>query len=155
MSNDERTTRKASQYEKQIHAQLLNEKRTLGVPGARERRKKTDWVTKMATALSVVSWIVAFAVIIIIDQAQPEKQHFFNRFFNVGERDYWITSLLPVALGLLIGSLAICIFAFLFNMLRMKRKTDKYKKSIIVIGVIVVVSIVFFLLRFGAEILAI
>ena len=114
------------------------------------RRKKADWVTKMATILSFVSWVVAFVVLIVLDRAQPEKHHLFTRFYNTEVREYWESPLLSVALMLLIAALAICIFAFIFNMLRMKRKTDKYKKSIIIIGGVTVIGIAFFLFSFGS-----
>ena len=114
-----------------------------------ERRKKVDWVVRMATILSVLSWIVATVVLFVLDRAQPDKEHMFTRFFSIAVRDYWESPLLIVAFILLIVSLCICIFAFVFNMLRMKRKTDKYKKSIIIIGVITILGIVFFIFRFG------
>ena len=118
-----------------------------------ERRKKVDWVVRMASILSFVSWFVAFGVWIVLGQAQPEQENMFTRgLFNIRAitvRNYWDTRLLPIALGLLIASLCICIIAFLFNMTRMKRKTDKYRKSIIVIGIITIAGIVAFVIRFG------
>jgi len=114
-----------------------------------ERRKKVDWVVRMATILSVLSWVVASAVLFVLDRASPEKEHMFTRMFGVTVRGYWETPLLSIALILLIGSLGICIFAFIFNMLRMKRKTDKYKKSILIIGSLTILGIVFFIIRFG------
>ena len=113
-----------------------------------DRRKKADWVVKLATILSLVSWVVAFLVWVVLDRASPEKEQLFSRYFDIAVRDYWNTSLLPVAFALLVTSLCICIFAFFLNMLRMKRKTDKYKKSIIIIGVITIVGIVLFIIRF-------
>ena len=114
-----------------------------------ERRKKADWVIKMATIMSVVSWAVAFSVWIVLDRASPEKENMFSRYFNVNVRDYWNSSLLPIAFALLVASLCICIIAFVFNMMRMKRKTDKYKKSIIIIGCITILGIILFLVQFG------
>ena len=114
-----------------------------------ERRKKVDWVVKMATIMSFVSWVVAFGVWIVLYSAQPEKEHMFSRYFNIEVRDYWDSSLLPLAFILLVASLCICVIAFIFNMQRMRRKTDKYRKSIIVIGVITILGIALFLIQFG------
>jgi len=114
-----------------------------------ERRKKSDWIIKMTTVLSALSWIVAFIVWIVLDRAVPEKENMFTSMFNVAVRDYWESSLLPIALALLIVSLCLSIFAFVFNMLRMRRKTDKYRKSVIIIGVITIIGIVFYIIRFG------
>ena len=124
-----------------------------------ERRRKVDWVVRMATALSLIAWTVAFAVWIVLEMASPEKETMFaslarsNRtVFGANEtviRDYWDTTLLPIAFLLLVAALAICIVAFFFNKARMRRKTDKYRKSVIIIGAITIVGIVLFLVRFG------
>ena len=122
--------------------------RSQGVSDFNERRKKADWVVKMATILSLAAWLVAFAVWIVLDSASPEKTTFFTQFFGASVRSYWDTSLLPVAFALLVVSLCTCIIAFVFNMLRMRRKTDKYRKSIIIIGAITIAGIIFFVIRF-------
>lgn len=103
----------------------------------------------MATILSFVSWLVAVGVVLVLDQAKPEKHHLFTRMFGVDVREYWDTAFLPAAFTLLIASLAICIIAFIFNMFRLKRRTDKFKKSIIIIAAITILGIVFFIMRFG------
>jgi len=120
-----------------------------------DRRKKADWIVKMATILSLVAWAVAIAVWAVLDAASPEREvSWFTsigrmRGVDIAVRDYWDTSLLPVAFGLLLAALAICILAFMFNKLRMRRKTDKYRKSIIIIGSITIIGVVLFLVRFG------
>ena len=118
-------------------------------PAFVERRRKTDWVTYMASILSFISWLVAFAVLIVLDQAQPEKDNIFTTWFGVEVRKVWDTSLLPIAFLVLVVSLCFCIFAFIFNILWKKRKTDKYKKSIIISGAVTLVGIIFFVVRFG------
>jgi hypothetical protein len=114
-----------------------------------ERRRKSDWIVRMATILSVLSWLVAFSVWVLLDQASPERAHMFSRLFGIPVREHWNTTLLPIAFVLLFVALGICILAFLFNKLRMRRKTDKYRKSIFIIGGITIVSIVLFIMRFG------
>ena len=120
-----------------------------------ERRRKADWVVRMATILSLIAWAVAIAVWVVLDRASPEKEvAWFTsiarvRGTEVEIRDYWDSNLLPLAFGLLLAALAICILAFLFNKARMRRKTDKYRKSIIIIGTITIIGIIVFLFRFG------
>ena len=125
-----------------------------------ERRKKADWITRMATILSVISWSVAIAVWAVLESASPERERTFITSFlretmgaEIHIRSTWDVTLLPVAFWLLIGSLAICVTAFIFNALRMRRKTDKYRKSIIIIGIINIIGIVAFLIRFGNDFL--
>jgi len=120
-----------------------------------ERRRKADWIVKMATILSLIAWAVAVAVWVVLDRASPEKEvEWFTsiarkRGTDIVIRDYWDSTLLPLAFGLLIAALAICVLAFFFNKLRMRRKTDKYRKSIIIIGIITIFGLALFLFRFG------
>ena len=123
--------------------------RSQGVSDFNERRKKVDWVVRMATIMSFISWVVAFGVWVVLYSAQPEKENMFSRYFNIEVRDYWDASLLPLAFILLLASLGICVGAFIFNMQRMRRKTDKYRKSIMIIGAITIIGIVLFLVQFG------
>jgi len=109
----------------------------------------------MATVLSLIAWAASIAVWVVLDAASPEKEVAW--FTSIGRvrgveieiRDYWDTTLLPIAFGLLIAALAICVIAFFFNKMRMRRKTDKYRKSIMIIGAITVIGVVLFLFRFG------
>jgi len=132
----------------QVAAGSSERQRSQGTSDFNERRKKADWVVKMATVLSLIAWLVAFGVWVVLDSASPEKTTFFTQFFGSTVRSYWDTSLLPLAFALLVVSLGTCIIAFVFNMLRMRRKTDKYRKSIIIIGAITIVGIVVFVIRF-------
>jgi len=120
-----------------------------------EKRKRTDWVTRMATILSAFSWVITIVVWFVLDRAQPVKENIFTRAAVYAEdgskvefSSEWNESLLIVAFVMLIISLVICIGAFIFNMLRKKRKTDKYKISVIVIGCITIAGLALFLNRF-------
>ena len=152
MSNSDNNDSREGRDRENAEARDAREDGEIESQGAREyreRRRKADWVTKMATIMSLVSWVIAFTVWMVLDRASPEKESMFSRYFDISVRDYWNSSLLPIAFALLILSLCICVSAFVFNMLRMKRKTDKYKKSIIIIGCITIIGIVFFLVQFG------
>jgi len=113
------------------------------------RRKQADWVVKAATALSIIAWVVAIIVVFVLDIASPERVDFFTHVWGGDVRTGWDMDLLPIAFLMLIISLVCCIAAFLFNMMRMRRKTDKYRKSVIIMGVISLGAIVFFIVRFG------
>jgi len=121
-----------------------------------DRRKKADWIVKMATILNLVSWAVAVAVWFVLESASPEREmRFVTSLLQVHfdsdiiVRNRWDMTLLPIAFFLLIASLCICIASFMFNKMRMRRKTDKYRKSIIIIGIITILGIIGFLIRFG------
>ena len=114
------------------------------------RRRQADWVVNAAAALSVVAWAVAFFVVLVLDIASPERDNFFTNVLGDGMvRTEWDATILPVGLVLLVLSFLCCVAAFMFNMMRMRRKTDKYRKSVIFMGLTTLVGIVFYVISFG------
>ncbi|MDR0906117.1 MAG: hypothetical protein LBN00_08105 [Oscillospiraceae bacterium] len=115
-----------------------------------ERRRKKDWVVRLISLLSVVGWIAAIVVLFFLDKAKPESANFFTNIFNLSlHHTTWNTSLVRTALIIQVAVLAVCVLGFLFNMTRHRRKSDKYNRAIIILGVVSVVSIVLFLVNFG------
>jgi heme/copper-type cytochrome/quinol oxidase subunit 2 len=120
-------------------------------PAFTERRRKPDWMVRGATILSVISWLLTIFVVLILDIASPNQENMFTHYFGGMERAVWNEGFILVAYIFLILSMASCLTAFVFNMLRKRRKTDKYKKSVIIIGVITVIGFIAFMLRFGGQ----
>jgi len=121
----------------------------------KDRRQKKDWVIRLATILSISAWFIMLVVWVVIEMASPDREMtFINTFFDVhfgvagqGSRS-WNTSLVYIAYVLMLVSLGTCAIAFILNKMRMKRKGDKYKKSILVIGGISVIAFTAFMIRF-------
>jgi NADH:ubiquinone oxidoreductase subunit 4 (subunit M) len=124
-----------------------------------ERRKKSsDWIAKMSNILSLVSWLIAFSVWMIAEMAQPDRENFWHGIARIQGHQIelnttWNTVLLQIAFNMLTVSLLMCVTAFIFNKLRMRRKTDKYKKSIWVIAAITIAVIIYFIINFGNDVL--
>ena len=119
-----------------------------------ERRKKSDWLVKASIYMSASAWVVLFAVWCIMYMAAEYQPGIFNIFLQVDvPRNPLTQTLLPIAFTLLLFSLAICILAFLFNRLRMRRKTDRYRKSIFIVGGITIIALIAFLMNFGSSFL--
>lgn len=114
-----------------------------------ERRKNADWMVKGATILSIISWILTISALLTLDVAAPTRENLFTHLMGGAERITWNEITLLITFSLIVISILSCIGAFIFNMLRMRRKTDKYKKSIIIIGLMTLVGFVVFMIRFG------
>ena len=117
-----------------------------------ERRRQVDWVVKAASALSVTAWLVAVASVLLLDIAAPARTDFFSNVFGGQVSTAWNVAILRVILFLLFLSLCACVVAFIFNMSRMRRKTDKYRKSVIIMGATSFIGIIIFLSRFAPHI---
>ena len=114
-----------------------------------DRRRQVDWVVKTAATLSVIAWLVAFTVLILLDFASPDRVDFFSNVWGGDLRAYWDGRLLIISFVMLLVSFICCVIAFLFNMMRMRRKTDKYRKSVFIMGSVSLVAIIVFIIRFG------
>jgi hypothetical protein len=121
-----------------------------------ERRKKKDWICNMSTILGLSVWVILIAVWALLEMASPEIEFGFLASFGRVHFDMepvlrrrWDYALVYVAYVLLLISMGTSVIAFLFNRMRMKRKGDRYKKSIFVVGGISVIVFVFFLIRFS------
>jgi len=126
----------------------------------KDRRQKTDWVTRMATILSVLAWLVMITVWVLVDTASPDRgmrftQTFFEVHFNVdasaAQNLRWNNNLIFIAYLLQLVSIGTCVVAFLFNKMRMKRKSDKYRMSIFIIGGITIIAFIAFMIRFWSN----
>ena len=123
----------------------------------RNRRKQADWVVNAAAVLSVLAWVGAFSVVLILDIASENVQMEGLQAWLAGGTapgaapgSGWnIVLLRQIGLILLVVSFLCSVAAFMFNMMRMRRKTDKYRKSVIIMGLITLVGIIFYVYRFG------
>lgn len=114
-----------------------------------DRRRKKDWVSRAVPIISIIGWAIALVSLFLLDRASPPQDNFFARFFGLTLRTAWNTSLLRMALFFLILVFVVCIVGFFLNMTRMRRKSDKYNKSIIALGVVALLGIIYFLIQFG------
>ena len=112
-----------------------------------ERRKKNRVPTIVST-ISVIGWILGVGVLLFLERAQPGKENFLTRITNAVIRTTYNAQLLRVSFGLLLGVLVTCLTGIIYNAMRMRRKTDKYNKSVIILGGIAAVGFVLFLWRF-------
>jgi len=123
----------------------------------KDRRRKPDWVSRLATILSLCAWCIMIAVWVVIDTATPDRgmqftQTFFQLHFGTDAAGAMSTrtnyTLVYAAYILMLVSMGTCFIAFILNKMRMKRKSDKYKKSIFVIGGITLIAFIAFMIRF-------
>lgn len=114
-----------------------------------ERRKKPDWVVKAVTICSVIGWGLAVLAMLFMDFASPKKENFFSRLFQTPVDSGWNSGLLIFILVILTMVFFLCVVGLIFNMTRHKRKSDKFSKSLIFLGVASLIALVAYLMYFA------
>ena len=127
----------------------------------KDRRKKKDFIGRLATILCLGAWAIMIAVWVVMESASPDRgMRFTQTFFEVqfgtdsatAMRTRWNYTLVYAAYIMMLISMGACAVAFVLNKMRMRRKGDKYKISIFVIGAITIIAFISFLIRFGSVI---
>jgi hypothetical protein len=117
----------------------------------KERRKQPDWMVKGATILNVISWLLTISALLVIDIAAPNQSNMFTHLMGTAERVVWDEFFILLAYIILVLSLLSSFAAFTFHIMRKRRKTDKLRISIIIIGSINLIGFIFFMYRFGFQ----
>lgn len=97
------------------------------------KRRGPDFVIKVINTLSGVSWVIIFLVIIFISIAKPKFQGFSRGMGTI--QGTWDASLLGIVAVLLVLLIALSVVGIIFNFLRMKRKTDRIRVTLVLSGV--------------------
>ena len=131
----------------------MDDRKTINIPGQPrkyvERRKKQDWVVRSVSVIAVIGWILAFIALLFLDRASPLQENFITRFLSVNVVSFWNTSLLRSAFAAILASFIACVVGFVLNASRHRRKSDRFNKLLIAIGVASTVMLVLYLINFS------
>jgi hypothetical protein len=112
-----------------------------------ERRKGPDTVVRAVWWTAGISWLLFIAALVFVETARPETETFFDRQFNISIREYWDENALLYVFIVLVLNFAVCTIGLIFNMARHRRKTDRFNKSILVLGTLSLAGILWHLFR--------
>ncbi len=130
-----------------IPPELLN-------PPPANRRKKKDSVTRAIQIMSAIALALSLTCLLMLGQAQPARESFFTRVFNVDvEPRMWDQFYLRASFGCLIATIMISGIGLLFNTMRLKREGDHFNRILLVLLALSAVGIVAFLIVYGRYLL--
>lgn len=112
-----------------------------------ERRRGPDAVVKTVWWTVGISWVLIITALTLTNSAQPNTETFFDRLLEISVRSFWDNDLLQYAFYVLLLNFTVCVIGFVLNILRQKRKTDRINKSIIILGVIALLGIIWYMFR--------
>lgn len=100
------------------------------------RHRKKDWVVYAVSVTSAIGWIFVIFAFTFLNKAKPMQENLFTRILKFKVNSNWNHSILYLSLFWMIFALLFCILGFIFNMRRHRRKTDRFNRTIIILGII-------------------
>lgn len=111
-----------------------------------ERRKGPDILVKLITWISLINWLIVTAIIAIIAMASPKTETFFDRLMEVRVNKSLNEELAQYAFYLMVVLLLLSIVGLIINSRRHRRKTDRYRVSLVLTGIFSVLGIIIYML---------
>lgn len=110
-----------------------------------ERRRGPDVWIRSLTWLAVSGWILMFFALILAGLAKPESKTVYDHFFSVSRtfRNYWDDRLVRYIYYIMSAGIFISTVGLLINRKRHRRKYDQYRISLILLGIISLMFLVF------------
>ena len=118
----------------------------------RDRRKKADWVVRSVSILSVLGWLSAVVTLFFIGKAEPSGVNLYTKLLQAEVITAWDVGMLRLACVFLLFSIVTCAAGMIANVTRKRRKTDRYNKSVIILGVLSIVGFIVFLVNYAGVI---
>lgn len=105
----------------------------------KNRRMRPDTVMNLLSGISIISWMILCAVFIIFGLADPASSILPAGRPGMKSPTAWMSSAVYSLLFLLI---VLSISGILFNMLRLKRKSDKIRLTPVFSGVFAIAGLI-------------
>lgn len=116
-----------------------------------ERRHHSDALVRWINYFSAGSWILLIGAFAFFSFAQPARKTFFDTYFQstYAFAQRWNSTYLDYAMILLLFIIMVCIIGLGLNSMRHKRRSDKYRFSLIFNALVsaVILGIIFLFLR--------
>lgn len=98
------------------------------------RRQGPDGLTRFVQGAAALAWATTLAYLFVLARAQPQKASFLDRAFAEQLRQRWDPEILAQGRGLLVVILGISLLGLAASAQRMRRRGDRYSRSLVVLG---------------------
>lgn len=113
-----------------------------------DRRRGPDTLTKWVKYSGIISWILIAAALFITLTAKPGFVSYMDESFHVKLLSVWNTNLMQYAFILLVLLFFFCMISIIINLMRYKRKNDRFNKTLILNAAASLIGIVLYLIYF-------
>jgi len=111
-----------------------------------DRRRGPDALTKWVKYSGIISWILVAAALFITLISKPGFESYMDESFHVKLRNAWNANLLQYAFILLVLLFFFCMISIIINLMRYKRKSDRFNKTLILNAAASLIGIILYLI---------
>lgn len=117
----------------------------------KERRKGPDLWLRVLRWTGIGGWLILFAAFVIMDKAKPERGTFIDMMYfrqlgiPVELRQEWDQQLVTYIFYLMTLGLCISVAGLLINTRRLRRRDDGYRASLVIVGTISLIAVIYHL----------
>jgi hypothetical protein len=108
------------------------------------RRRGADTLTKAISIFTGISWFLILLALIFNTYANPQGDSLFGKRYSVLSSQSASTSVLSMFSNIaLVLVIVVCFTGFMINVARHKRKSDKYRLSLIFFGAVSIIWLIY------------
>jgi hypothetical protein len=113
-----------------------------------ERRTGNDAWLVAIRVLAGLGWLALACALFYLDQAKPQVETFFDRWYHIHLRQAWRLDVARYILYSMLGGLAFSCAGLAVNLRRNRRRDDHLRLSLLFIGLVSLAGIIKYLLSF-------
>lgn len=113
-----------------------------------ERRVNNDWVVKWLDWSVIITWIISFVIMANTLLAMPQRPNTIDNFYGYVVRSTWDMERIQNNIYYLLALFIVTSISLILNSTRMKRTGDRYRLSLLIMGVLSLMLILAYLFYF-------
>ena len=113
-----------------------------------DRRRGPDALVKWVKYSGIISWALIAVVLFVIFIAKPNYESYTNDSFHIRLQNAWDANMMQFAFLLLVMLFFFCMISIVINLMRYRRKSDRFNKTLILNAAAAFIGIILYLLIF-------
>ena len=113
-----------------------------------DRRKGPDALVKWVKWSGIISWLLILLILFITLIAKPGFESYMDKSFHIKLQSDWNTDMMQYVLLLLVLLFVFCMISIGINVMRCRRRSDRFNKTLILNAAAAFIGILLYLLFF-------
>ena len=113
-----------------------------------DRRKGPDTLVKWVKWSGIISWLLVSLILFITLIAKPGFESYMDESFHIRLQSTWDLDMMQYVLLLLVLLFFFCMISIAINVMRCRRKRDRFNKTLILNAAAAFIGILLYILFF-------